>query len=111
MTKVAGHFQKTQWHMVLALSLLSAAAVRAEDWPQFRGPNRDGDWHETGILQSFPTGGLKVRWRKPVGVGWSSPVVAHGRVFITDALLQKPSMKERVLCFEEATGKPLWTYA
>jgi outer membrane protein assembly factor BamB len=111
MTDLAGRFQGTQWCIIFALSLLSVAAARAEDWPQFRGPNRDGVWHETGILQTFPTGGLKVRWRNRVGVGWSSPVVAEGRVFVTDALLRKPSVKERILCFDEATGKPLWTYA
>ena len=38
-------------------------------------------------------------------------MVAQGRVFVTDALLQKPSVKEFVHCFEEATGKPLWTFA
>jgi outer membrane protein assembly factor BamB len=111
MTKVAGRFLRTEWYIAFTLSLLLAVAVHAEDWPQFRGPNRDGVWNETGILQTFPTEGLKVRWRKPVGAGWSSPVVAQGRVFLTDALLQKPSVKERVHCFEEATGKPLWTYA
>jgi outer membrane protein assembly factor BamB len=111
MTKLAVRYQRTEWYVALTLSLLLAVAVRAEDWPQFRGPNRDGVWNETGILQSFPTGGLKVRWRQPVGVGWSSPVVAQGRVFVTDALLQKPSVKERVHCFDEATGKPLWTCA
>src|SRR5882724_3938479 len=110
MTKPARHFHPTRWHIALALSLLPAVVLHADDWPQFRGPNRDGVFNETGILQSFPPGGLKIRWRQPVGVGWSSPVVAQGRVFLFDALLKKPLMKERVHCFDEATGKPLWTY-
>ena len=59
-------------------------AVRAEDWPQWRGPNRDGVWNETGVMDSFPPGGLKISWRAPVGPGWSSPVVAQGRVYVTD---------------------------
>jgi outer membrane protein assembly factor BamB len=111
MIQVGGGFRGMRWGIVVAVALLSGVVVRAEDWPQFRGPNRDGVWHEGGILRSFPAGGLKVRWRQPVGVGWSSPVVAQGRVFVTDALLQKPLVKERVHCFEEATGKALWTYA
>lgn len=94
-----------------ALLLSGPAPVQSEDWPQFRGPNRDGVWNETGILQTFLAEGLKVRWRKPVGAGWSSPVVAQGRVFLTDAQLQKPSVRERIHSFEEATGQPLWTYA
>ena len=95
----------------LGLSLLLPIEVQADDWPQFRGPNRDGVWNETGIMESFPPGGLKVRWRKPVGLGWSSPVVAHSRVFLSDAQLTKPSAKERLHCFEEASGKLLWSYA
>jgi outer membrane protein assembly factor BamB len=54
---------------------------------------------------------LKVRWRAPIGPGWSSPVVARGRVYVTDAELRAPKAKERVRCFDEATGRPLWTHS
>jgi outer membrane protein assembly factor BamB len=91
--------------------LLAVGAMQAEDWPQFRGPNRDGVWNETGLLKTFPADGLKIRWRAPVGGGWSSPVVAKGRVYLADSLLAKPAAKERVLCLDAATGKPLWTFA
>jgi outer membrane protein assembly factor BamB len=86
-------------------------STRAEDWPQWRGPNRDGVCGETGLLQSFPVEGLKVRWRVPVGGGWSSPLVAQGRVYLVDSELVKPRAKERLHCFDELTGKALWTYA
>src|SRR5258708_14526269 len=95
---------------VLAL-LLTAPRVMATDWPQFRGPNRDGNWDETGILESFPRDGLKICWRHPVGGGFSSPVVAQGRVFVFDVELTKPTARERLHCFEEKTGKVLWVYA
>lgn len=91
------------------LPCLLAVPIWADDWPQWQGPNRDGVWRETGVLESFPPGGLKVLWRAPVGWGWSSPVVVEGRGFVTDSQLARPHAKERVLCFEEATGKPLWT--
>jgi outer membrane protein assembly factor BamB len=91
--------------------MLAACAAQAEDWPQFRGPRRDGTWNETGLLKTFLADGLKIRWRAPVRWGWSSPVVAQGRVIVLDAELIKPSAKERIHCFEEATGKPLWTFA
>jgi outer membrane protein assembly factor BamB len=68
-------------------------------------------WAETGILQAFPAGGLKVRWRAPVGPGWSTPVVAKGRAYLTDSELNKPRARERVHCFDEATGQPLWTHS
>ena len=94
---------------VLGLLLMAPEAMAA-DWPQFRGPNRDGNWDETGILESFPPKGLKIRWRHPVGGGFSSPVVAHGRVFVSDVELIKPSPRERVHCFDEKTGKVLWVF-
>jgi outer membrane protein assembly factor BamB len=90
-----------------SLSLMPFAHA---DWPQWRGPNRDGVWSETGIMESFPADGLKTKWRAPVGRGWSSPVVAQGRVFVTDVELKAPDAWERVLCFDETTGKPLWTH-
>jgi len=94
----------------LGLSLLLAFPVRAEDWPQWRGRNRDGNCNETGLLKSLPAAGLKVRWRVPVGPGWSSPVVARGRVYLTDMRLEKPKAWERIKCFKESTGKLLWSH-
>ena len=95
----------------LLVALILTVAVRADDWPQWRGPNRDGVWGETGIVESFPVDGLEVRWRVPVGWGWSSPVIAQGRVFVTDSQVLRPTVKERVHCFEEAAGKLLWIYS
>jgi WD40 repeat protein len=89
--------------------LLAVASAHADDWPQWRGPNRDGVWRETGILESIPTTGLEVRWRAKVGNGFSGPVVAQGRVFVSDHVFD-PEV-ERVLCFDEATGKLLWAHS
>jgi outer membrane protein assembly factor BamB len=94
---------------VLGLSLLLSIPAGGADWPQWRGPNRDNVWNETGILKSFPAEGLKIRWRVPVGPGWSSPVVVQGRVFLTDMRLEKPRAWERIQCFKESTGKLLWS--
>src|SRR2546430_16468769 len=76
--------------IVILFSIALALASRAEDWPQWRGSGRDGVWHEKGIRKTFPAEGLPVRWRAPVGYGFSSPVVAKGRVFVTDALSRPP---------------------
>jgi outer membrane protein assembly factor BamB len=83
--------------------------VPAADWPQWRGPDRDGVWKETGLLKSFPPGGLKTSWRVPLGRGWSSPVVSQNRVYVTDAQVVRPAARERILCFDETTGKSRWT--
>jgi outer membrane protein assembly factor BamB len=98
--------------MVALLGLIWVLPVptQAADWPQWRGPDRDGVWKETGIMKSFPAGGLIIPWRVPVGRGWSSPVVSHGRVYVTDAQVARPTAHERVLCFEEATGALVWTH-
>jgi outer membrane protein assembly factor BamB len=94
---------------IATLSVL-AVVMRADDWPQFGGPNRDGAWRETGIMQSFPADGLKVLWRVPVGSGLSAPIVSGGRVFLCDSERQKPKAWERVHCYDEKSGRPLWTH-
>src|SRR5215475_6933962 len=93
----------------LAALLLIALDVRADDWPQWRGPERDGVWRETGIIDRIPATGLPVRWHARVGNGYSGPVVARGRVYVTDHLYS--TEVERVLCFEESTGKQLWVHS
>ena len=51
--------------------LPATPGVEADDWPQFRGPRRDGYWEEkAGILESFPKTDLKIKWRQPVGGGF-----------------------------------------
>ncbi|HVY69367.1 MAG TPA: PQQ-binding-like beta-propeller repeat protein, partial [Verrucomicrobiae bacterium] len=97
--------------MIIFGILLGTWTAEGADWPQFRGPDRDGTWGETGVLESFPKEGLKIKWRRPVGGGWASPVVAQGRVFVFDVNLIKPVAKERLHCLDEKTGKARWVYA
>lgn len=99
----------TMMAWLIFASLLLASY--ADDWTQWRGANRDGVWNETSILRSFPHDGLKVRWRAPMGPGWSSPIVAQGRVYVTDSELTRPKARERIHCFDEASGKVFWTHA
>ncbi len=97
--------------LVLALALQFPLAAPSEDWPQFRGPNRDAICREIGMLQSFPAQGLTIRWRAPVAAGNSSPIVAGDRVYVTDQEVKPPGEAwERVHCLDETTGKPLWVY-
>jgi outer membrane protein assembly factor BamB len=87
-----------------------ATTVSAVDWPEWRGTGRQGMWLETGIIQRIPTGGLKVKWRVPVGPGYSGPAIARGRVFLLDHKRTTGShVSERVVCLDEGTGKVLWT--
>ena len=108
----------------LAALLAGASLLHADDWPQWLGPKRDGVWREAGIVEKFPAGGPKFRWRVPVNPGFSGPAVAGGRVFVTDRKLAQGAKvneedpfdlsvvagSERVLCLDEATGQPLWQH-
>ncbi len=94
---------------ILAIVVVSTAA-HAEDWPQWRGPNRDGVWTETGIVEKFADKKLPIQWRAKIGAGYSGPTVADGRVYVTDKLTE-PKQVEQVHCFNEKTGEEVWSYA
>ncbi len=97
-------------HFALYLLILSIQnGVHAADWPQWRGPNRDGTWNEKGIIKKFTTEQLPILWRAEISNGYSGPTVAGGRVYITDRLTA-PEQVERILCFDAMTGKPIWSY-
>ena len=90
---------------ILALSAVSLA----DDWPQWLGPQRDGVWRETGILDVFPAEGPKINWRLPIGGGYAGPAVADGRVYVTDRIHGEGAHgQERVLCLDAATGRVAW---
>jgi len=96
---------------VSLVCLFSVATLLADDWPQFGGPTRDGVWKETGMLEAFPSDGLRVRWRAPVGSGLSGPIVSDGRVFLSDAEKKNLRARERLHCYDEKTGRLLWTHS
>lgn len=93
------------------LLTLGATGASAEDWPEWRGKGRLGVWNETGVLDTFPDSGLKVRWRTPVRAGYAGPAIAAGRVFIVDAKrsIENFDVIERAVALNESTGEVLWT--
>jgi outer membrane protein assembly factor BamB len=118
---VANILQAMCW--VATVGLLSGAGARADDWPQWLGPERDGVWREKGIVERFPSAGPPLSWRTAIGAGYSGPAVIGERVYVTDRILD-PGVsnpgnpfardavagKERVLCLDDATGKVLWKH-
>ncbi|MFZ2146090.1 MAG: hypothetical protein WAV28_02625 [Sedimentisphaerales bacterium] len=70
--------------IALILTIIPAgAACYADDWPEFRGPNRDGKSAETGLLKKWPEGGPKLLWSVDgLGIGFSSVATADGRLYI-----------------------------
>ncbi|MCP5113460.1 MAG: PQQ-binding-like beta-propeller repeat protein [bacterium] len=94
---------------VILILFASALPLWADDWPQWRGEARRGEWNETGILERFPEDGLEVSWKAPIARGYAGPAVAEGRVFVTDFTPGKGRQGvERVLCLDERSGKVLW---
>jgi outer membrane protein assembly factor BamB len=92
-----------------AQGLQESPAAQPGEWPDWRGKNRDGVWHETGIPEKFASDALAAKWSVPVGSGYSGPTVSNGRVYLTDRQTN-PSQTEGILCFDELSGKKLWEY-
>ena len=85
---------------------LTALTTRAEDWPQFLGPQRSGVATESvKLIDSFPEQGPKVVWRSAGGVGMSGIAIANGKCFT----LANRQQDQILLAFDRATGKELWS--
>src|SRR5262245_6525855 len=85
------------------LAVLACGPLARADWPQWLGPDRDGSSREpVAPWKAAP----KVLWQRPVGEGFSSPVVAGGRVFVHARVPDKD--EEEVVALDAASGKPLW---
>ncbi|MGD9721402.1 MAG: PQQ-binding-like beta-propeller repeat protein [Pirellulales bacterium] len=94
---------------LIAILLSYSRPLPADEWPQWRGPTRDGVWHEDGLVDKFANEQLVIRWRQPIASGYSGPTVAGNRVFVTDRLVE-PKQTERVHCFDRETGSKLWLH-
>jgi len=95
--------------VAFAIILLAAALAEpahSEDWPCWRGPQRDGMSRETGLLKAWPKDGPRQLWKADLSGGFSSVVVADGRL----VTLTKEKNQEVVVCLNAATGKDIWRY-
>ena len=105
--------QKFAFKHNLSLLLIAhaffVAPIVADDWPQWRGIDRDGIWEESGIVESFDSERLEPVWSTPVGSGYSGPTVSNGRVYLTSRL-EEPEQVEQIHCVDEKTGKEIWKF-
>jgi outer membrane protein assembly factor BamB len=93
---------KDSVRIYLAVALSSQFCL-AQDWPQWRGPNRDGVVASFTVPNTWPEK-LKTIWKVQVGIGHSSPVVVGRRVY----LHSRQEENEVVACFDFDTGKQFW---
>lgn len=90
-----------------AILLAAAGSSAGGDWPQFRGPHRDGVYPRRATVPDFPEGGPPVVWERPVGAGFSGPAAARGRVI----LFHRLGGSEVVESIDAASGETVWKSA
>lgn len=97
--------------LVTAVLVLGGAATQlrgaADEWPQFLGPLRDGIYRGAPLADGWPAGGPRALWTKPVGAGFSGPVVADGKLI----LFHRVNNQEVIDALNPLTGAPVWRYA
>jgi outer membrane protein assembly factor BamB len=90
--------------LVIALSLQTVAAA-SQDWPQFRGPTGQGESSERNLPSEWNET-TNVLWKAAIpGRGWSSPVVAHGRVWVTTATAEGRDSALRLVAYSMDSGQ------
>ena len=96
----------------IAVSLETIAPVRAEDWPEFRGPTGQGHVKGSSLPATWDSK-RNVVWKQDIpGRGWSSPIICEGKVYLTTAVpiaeSQSNDQALETLCLDSASGKILW---
>lgn len=110
-------------NFLILIGIFGNQFLRADDWPQWLGPQRDGVWRESGLLDRFPKEGPKVLWKTSIGGGYAGPAVVGRNVYVVDRLLSdgqreadNPFTKskslgtERILCLQRDDGKVVWSH-
>jgi outer membrane protein assembly factor BamB len=97
---------RAQLYGALVLAVTVTALLRAEDWPEFRGPTGQGVTTEAGLPTEWGED-AGIAWSVPIpGLGWSSPIVVDDRVFVTTATDEGRAL--RLLCLDRDIGHVLW---
>ena len=91
--------------LVLCLFVSGQMAVVAQDWPQWRGPARDGSVSAASAPAAWPASYIQ-GWRADIGEGYSSPVVVGGRVFVHS----RRDPNEIVTALDLTSGKTVWQH-
>lgn len=88
-------------------AVLSVLSARGDDWPQWRGPQRNGMSAEKDWAFQWPDDGPKIAWKSNVGLGYSGFVVADGRAYTVGF----GQGKDTVFCYDADSGKEIWKHS
>ncbi|HMJ90576.1 MAG TPA: PQQ-binding-like beta-propeller repeat protein [Candidatus Acidoferrum sp.] len=92
---------------LVCLAIFISISARAEDWPNWRGPQRNGISTESNWRDTWPADGPPIAWKAQIGLGFSSFVVADGRVFT----MGHANDQDTVWCFDADSGKVIWKHS
>jgi outer membrane protein assembly factor BamB len=90
--------------LVAGFQLGSRTSLRADDWPQFLGPDRNGVSAETGLISEWPAEGPKIVWRTPLGVSMSGIAIVGDRLYT----MFQDDVKQFAVCLNANTGDEHW---
>jgi outer membrane protein assembly factor BamB len=100
-------------NLIFCIIALAPLQLNA-DWPQWRGPTRDGNWYEPRFPLHLPKD-AKPLWKLPLGGGYGGIAVANDKLFVMDRIKDgkenEPEEFERIHCLEPLTGKQLWLHS
>ena len=95
--------------LLLLFPVFLPSASWGRDWPDWRGPGRDGVSLETSLPTQWSPAGQNLAWKAPYG-GRSAPIVLGDRLFLQNSVGEGETQQERVMCFHADTGKLLWEH-
>jgi outer membrane protein assembly factor BamB len=92
---------------VKAPAVNPAKTVPASYWTDFRGPHRDGVYSQSEITTDWPSTGLPMVWKQPIGGGYASFTTGEGRAYT----IEQRRAKEAVTAYDIDTGRELWAFS
>jgi outer membrane protein assembly factor BamB len=95
--------------LLISVSALAQRRVALGDWPDQRGPNRDGVSQEKNLPEKWSLAGDNLLWRVPYG-GRSAPVIMGNHLYVQNPSGRGAEEQERVMCLDPDTGKVIWEY-
>ncbi len=100
---------RSQYLTIAILLAVAGPLSRASDWPDWRGPRRDGVSLEKNLPVKWSPAGENLAWKAPFG-GRSAPIVMGNRVYLLNTVGTGATLQERVMCLNGNTGKMVWEH-